>query len=200
MKRTKKENAVRKLSQHLLRGTAGSPISEALEYHLKESIPVIDNVYRPGSQEYFRIIREAREHFRNGTLEFSEVEAEYLAETDVGEFGIYEGEEVPLDFPMLAEAEYRGRKVDLNSPTRSSGPKKYKVYTKNKKGNVVKVDFGDAKGGLTSKLQDPKARKAFADRHNCEDKKDKTKPGWWSCRLPRYAEKLGLKKVSARWW
>lgn len=74
------------------------------------------------------------------------------------------------------------------------------VYTKNKKGNVVKVDFGDAKGGLTSKLQDPKARKAFADRHNCDDKKDKTKPGWWSCRLPRYAEKLGLKKVSARWW
>ena len=102
---------------------------------------------------------------------------------------------------MLQEAEYRGRKVKLNKPKRG-GPKKFYVYTKNKKGNIIKVNFGAKSGGgkLAVKLKDPKARKAFADRHNCEDKNDKTKPGYWSCRLPRYAKALGLTQVSARFW
>lgn len=92
----------------------------------------------------------------------------------------------------MNEAEYKGRDVDLNKPMRSSGPKKYKVYVKNDKGNVIQVNFGDVKGGLKSKINDPEARKAFADRHNCEKKKDKTKAGYWSCNLPRYAKLLGL--------
>jgi hypothetical protein len=92
----------------------------------------------------------------------------------------------------LKEAEYKGRDVDLNKPMRSSGPKKYKVYVKNDKGNVIQVNFGDVKGGLKSKINDPEARKAFADRHNCDQKKDKTKAGYWSCNLPRYAKLLGL--------
>ncbi len=49
------------------------------------------------------------------------------------------------------------------------------------------------------KLKDPKARKAFADRHNCEQKNDKTKPGYWACRLPRYAKLLGL-SGGGKWW
>jgi len=98
------------------------------------------------------------------------------------------------------EAKYHGKEVKLNKPMRSSGPKKYKVYTKNAKGNVIVVNFGDAKGGLTAKINNAKARKAFSDRHNCPAKKDKTKAGYWSCRLPRYASLLGLKSSFSGYW
>ena len=100
----------------------------------------------------------------------------------------------------IAEAKYKGKEVKLNKPMRSSGPKKYKVYTKNDKGNVVVVNFGDAKGGLTAKINNKEARKAFSDRHNCPAKKDKTKAGYWSCRLPRYASLLGLKSSFGGYW
>ena len=98
------------------------------------------------------------------------------------------------------EAKYKGKEVALNKPMRSPGPKKYKVYTKNAKGNVIVVNFGDAKGGLTAKINNAKARKAFSDRHNCPTKKDKTKAGYWSCRLPRYASLLGLKSSFGGFW
>jgi len=100
----------------------------------------------------------------------------------------------------ITEAKYKGKEVNLNKPMRSSGPKKYKVYTKNDKGNVVVVNFGDAKGGLTAKINNKEARKAFSDRHNCPAKKDKTKAGYWSCRLPRYASLLGLKSSFGGYW
>ena len=100
----------------------------------------------------------------------------------------------------INEAEYKGRDVDLNKPSRSSGPKKYKVYVKNDKGNVIKVNFGDVKGGLKSKINDSEARKAFADRHNCKTKKDKTKAGYWSCNLPKYAKALGLGANMNTFW
>ena len=99
------------------------------------------------------------------------------------------------------EAEYQGKKVELNKPKRG-GSKKFYVYTKNPKtGKVKKVSFGAASGGgsLAVKLKDPKARKAFADRHNCDQKNDKTKAGYWSCRLPRYAKSLGL-SGGGTWW
>ena len=101
---------------------------------------------------------------------------------------------------QVTEAEYQGKKVDLNSPKRG-GSKKFYVYTKNDKGNVIKVAFGakDGGGNLAVKLKDPKARRAFADRHNCEKKNDKTKPGYWACRLPRYAKSLGL-SGGGTWW
>jgi len=101
----------------------------------------------------------------------------------------------------MSEAEYQGKKVELNKPKRG-GSKKFYVYTRNPKtGKIKKVAFGAAGGGgnLAVKLRDPKARKAFADRHNCDQKNDKTKPGYWSCRLPRYAKSLGL-SGGGTWW
>ena len=101
----------------------------------------------------------------------------------------------------LNEAEYQGKKVELGKPKRG-GSKKFYVYVRNPKtGKVKKVSFGAKAGGgnLAVKLKDPKARKAFADRHNCEQKNDKTKAGYWSCRLPRYAKLLGL-SGGGRWW
>ena len=101
----------------------------------------------------------------------------------------------------IPEAEYQGKKVELSKPKRG-GSKKFYVYVKDpKSGNIKKVSFGADSGGgkLAVKLKDPKARKAFADRHNCDQKKDKTKAGYWSCRLPRYAKSLGL-SGGGTWW
>lgn len=101
---------------------------------------------------------------------------------------------------ILFEAEYKGKKVNVGKPQRGGAKKKYKVYVKNSKGNIIKVEFGDIHGGLTSKISNPEARKSFVARHNCDSKNDKTKPGYWSCRLPRYWKQLGLKKTSYKWW
>ena len=111
-------------------------------------------------------------------------------------FGLYEGSRVPLESPMIEETE-----PELNSPKRSSGPKKYVVYVKDPKtGNVKKINFGDEKGGLTAKINDRDAAKSFASRHNCDTKTDKTKPGYWACRLPKYAKDLGLKGGGSYFW
>ena len=112
-------------------------------------------------------------------------------------FGLYEGTQVPLETPMLEASEG----PELNSPKRSSGNKKYVVYVRNPKtGNVKKIEFGDEKGGLTSKINDRDAARSFAARHNCDAKTDKLSPGYWACRLPRYAEKLGLKGGGSYFW
>jgi len=88
----------------------------------------------------------------------------------------------------------------LNKPMRdSSGGKAYKVYVKDPKtGNIKTVRFGS--GGLRAKINDPKARQAFAKRHKCSTRNDKTKASYWSCRLPRYAKLLGLKSNFGGFW
>jgi hypothetical protein len=97
------------------------------------------------------------------------------------------------------EAKYQGKEVALNKPKRG-GSKKFFVYTKNPKtGKVVKVSFGGTTG-LKAKINNAEARKSFAARHNCATKKDKTKSGYWSCRLPRYAKLLGLKSSFGGYW
>jgi hypothetical protein len=115
------------------------------------------------------------------------------------EFGIYEGVTVPLERPMIEFQEEKD--PELNSPKRSSGDKKYVVYVKDPKtGNVRKIEFGDEKGGLTSKINDRDAARNFAARHNCDMKKDKMKAGYWACRLPKYASELGLKGGGNYFW
>lgn len=176
-------------------------ISEGLDWHLKNGIPLYENIYRFGSKNYFKLFNEARNLYNGGLLEVSSPTDIWLMKTDIGKLGIYEGKVVMLDIPILiSEAEYQGREVELNKPKRSTGPKKYQVYVNNDKGNVVKVNFGDTKGGLTAKINDPKARKAFADRHDCKNKKDKTSPGWWSCNLPKYAKALGMGDNMNTYW
>ena len=69
---------------------------------------------------------------------------------------------------------------ELNNPTKGD-VKKYKVYVRNDKGNVVKVEFGDP--NMEIKRDDPARRKAFRARHNCDTKKDKTTAGYWSCKF-----------------
>jgi hypothetical protein len=87
---------------------------------------------------------------------------------------------VPIDEDIIEEAEYQGKKVTLNDPIRTSGEsKKFKVYVKNDKGNVVVVRFGDP--DMEIRRDNPEARKNFRARHNCADKEDKTTAGYWSC-------------------
>jgi hypothetical protein len=69
---------------------------------------------------------------------------------------------------------------ELNNPTKGD-VKKYKVYVKNAKGNVIKVEFGDP--NMSIQRDDPKARANFRARHNCDQKKDKTTAGYWSCKF-----------------
>ena len=85
----------------------------------------------------------------------------------------------------IVEAEYQGRKVKLNKPMQGD-VKKFKVYVKNPKGNVVKVNFGqggDAKGGtMRIRKSNPKARASFRARHNCDTPGPKHKARYWSCK------------------
>ncbi|MDA9112050.1 hypothetical protein N9J42_01055 [bacterium] len=98
----------------------------------------------------------------------------------------------------VKEAKYKGKDVPLNKPKRG-GSKKFFVYTKNKKGNVVKVSFGGTTG-LTVKIKEKGARASFAARHKCATKKDKTKPGYWACNVGRYWKSLGGAKNFSGYW
>ena len=78
----------------------------------------------------------------------------------------------------ISEAEYQGRQVKLGKPTKGD-VKKSKVYVKNEKGNVVKVEFGDP--NMKIKKNIPARRKSFRARHNCDNPGPKTKARYWSC-------------------
>jgi len=180
-------------------------ISEHLKYHIDNDMSITENIFRYGSESYFNLLKESRELYDKGLVELSGHDKELFEGSDIGRFAMFNGELVPLDLPLeimeeINEAEYKGREVDLNHPTRSSGPKKYKVFVKNPKtGNVKVVHFGDVKGGLTAKVSDPKARKAFSSRMNCPAKKDKTTPGFWSCRANRYGHLWGGRTYPGFW-
>lgn len=115
-----------------------------------------------------------------------------------------EGKKVPLDFIMEEIEEEldevaKAKKKDppIGKPKRG-GSKKFYVYVRDK-GKVKKVSFGDT-SGLSAKINNPEARRAFSKRHDCPNKKDRTKASYWSCRLPRYARLLGLKSSFSGFW
>lgn len=87
----------------------------------------------------------------------------------------------PEAWKKAQSVEYQGRKVKLNKPFRTpDGPKKMSVYVKNDKGNVVKVNFGDP--NMEIKKDNPKRRKSFRARHNCDNPGPRWKARYWSCR------------------
>jgi hypothetical protein len=243
------------------------PISENIRYHLDKQIPIHDNTFRPGSKAHIDLIHETRLLWKKGVIELQGEDKILFENTDLGRFGMYEGEVVPLDYPMmeiLTEAQMLdGYEVDffhtkanvyanieipsenpmfedniqiqgtgkteeeafkdlqlnyenykktglneaekkkqpaLGKPKRG-GSKKFYVYVKDPKTKrIKKVSFGLAGGGLRAKLNNSKARAAFAKRHNCPQKKDRTKASYWSCRLPRYAKLLGFKTTFSGYW
>ncbi len=296
----------------LTEGKVKSLLSEGLQYHIDKKIPLFETVYRIGSDKHLSLIKEARKMYSRNVIDLCE-EDEALIGTHLGEFGIYEGESVPLDLPMLnetnkisddklmrlipkmpkgyvgkntgigeytistpdgkdivltqskdkknwfyepsnvalkilneskydkeetiqqtidrlkariedpndggnvpfliqkikdlekslneeeiEEAEFKGKDVPLNKPKRG-GSKAYYVYVRDPKTKKIKkVSFGS--GGLRAKIKNKEARNAFAARHNCKNKKDRTKAGYWSCNLPRYASALGLGANMNTFW
>jgi hypothetical protein len=271
----------------LTEGKVKHLISEGLQYHMDKKISLFESVYRIGSEKHFELIREARALWVRGIIDVSE-DDQAILETHLGNFGMYEGEEVPLDMPMVNEEKSESVKDDiydigdkiykdvytsvnltstdktvrvrdferkdpkfkqrvkdyikskglesqrdgndfeiyldkgrdfkgipllneakkkakskkkdppLNKPKRG-GSKAYYVYVRDPKTKKIKkVSFGS--GGLRAKIKNKKARNAFAARHNCKNKKDRTKAGYWSCNLPRYAEQLGLGSKMNTFW
>lgn len=305
--------------------TFQQPISENLLYHINNKKPLTENTFRYGSTAFINLWKEARTLYSRDILSVGDDDEHILLETHLGEYGMFEGERVPLDLPMLeegtfdsddniaiygdeignmakiykresgyyvdaddydffadsledlqqklmkygfnyniagqlkeinikssnvkdmvrrlyndpklieflqfkdfrnalrfiknasldewyelvgdvnnyestlTEAKYQGEEVALGKPKRG-GAKKFYVYVMNPKTKKVKkVSFGGTTG-LKAKINDSEARTNFAKRHNCAEKKDKTKPGYWSCRLPRYASLLGLKGSYSGYW
>ena len=183
------------------------PISENMRYHLDKQIPIHDNTFRPGSKAHIDLIHETRLLWKKGVIELQGEDKKLFENTDLGRFGIYEGEVVPLDYPMMeietlteAKLEEEKKQPALGKPKRG-GSKKFYVYVKDPKTKrIKKVSFGMAGGGLRAKLNNSKARSAFSKRHNCPQKKDRTKASYWSCRLPRYAKLLGFKTTFSGFW
>ena len=116
--------------------------------------------------------------------------------------GIDEEESLEERIVNILEAKKKKKKEKkdppLNKPKRG-GSKAYYVYVRDPKTKKIKkVSFGS--GGLRAKIKNKKARNAFAARHKCSTKKDRTKAGYWSCNLPRYADQLGLGSKMNTFW
>ena len=180
-------------------------LSEGLNYHLENNLDLNESIYRPQSTSFVSLFTEARKLYESGLINLSEEDKWYFDNTNLGEEGLYKGIKVPLDYPMtvefLLEAKAKAKKKQpaLNKPRRG-GSKKFYVFVRNPKtGGIKKVSFGDTTG-LKAKINDPKARKSFAARHKCAQKKDKTQAGYWACRLPRFASILGLKSNFSGYW
>jgi hypothetical protein len=235
----------------------GAIASPGLMFHQQHKKPLSECIFRIGSEAYVDFYAEARELFNEGVLKVNELDRDLIRNTDIGEYGIFEGKKIALDIPfineredalgiyddgrgnsaaigwtpdgylatvdgeydfqigpaktveelikMLAdegftnkifEAQFKGKDVPLNKPKRG-GSKAYYVYVKDGD-KVKKVSFGS--GGLRAKINNPEARRAFAARHNCDKKKDRTSAGYWSCNLPRYAKALGLGANKNTFW
>jgi hypothetical protein len=175
-------------------------VSEAIDYHTVNQIPLSENVYRIHSDGFYQFFIEAKKRYNDGSLIVEDAFDRQLLESDIGEFGLYEVDEVPLDAPFIAEED---EKVEIGKPKRG-GPKKFYVYVRDGD-KVKKVTFGD-KGGaadgstLTSKITNPKARASYAARHKCSTQNDRTSAAYWSCRLPYYAKSLGLSGGGKFFW
>jgi hypothetical protein len=218
-----------RLKTLILESTAAPFLSEAIRYHIDNRISITENIFRGQSPASFKLVTEARALYELDAILLEGLDEQLFAETDLGLWGDYDGCRVPLDYPIaleegenpcwkgyemigmkmkdgkevpncvpVNEAIYQGKDVELNKPKRG-GSRKFYVYTKNEKGNVVKVSFGDT-SGLSVKLRDPKAVKSFVARHKCGTGEKRWTARYWSCRLPRYASLLGLKGKTSGYW
>jgi hypothetical protein len=255
-------------------------MTENMQYHVTNKLPITENTFRYGSEAFLNLWAEARYLHEHNAIHLNDDDKELVVETDLGEYGMFEGVKVPLDLLMsddfdstlgseeeardvdnitflpyidklkdlkkiyekstdpvkkykvdelyknllsavirmdvddinniviqhpeyfegINEVEKKKKNFPLGKPKRG-GSKKFYVYVRDPKSKrIKKVSFGMAGGGLRAKLNNPKARQAFAKRHNCAQKKDKTKASYWSCRLPRYAKALGFNTTFSGYW
>jgi D-Tyr-tRNAtyr deacylase len=166
-------------------------VSDGLRYHLEKKIPLSENRFKIYSDSFINLINEVRTLHTKGYIELS-VNDRAIVESDLARKVILEnGNIVYLEVPeksteTISEAEYQGRKVQLGKIMQGD-IKKFKVYVKNDKGRVVKVNFGfggkSAKGKrMTIKKNNPARRKSFRARHNCDNPGPRWKARYWACR------------------
>jgi hypothetical protein len=166
-------------------------ISEELKYHLSKKIPLSENKFKINSKSFINLINEVRRLYNKGLIELNKNDRN-IVESDLARKVLLEnGQVVYLEIPIedqnfLSEAEYQGRNVQLGKIMQGD-VKKSKVYVKNDKGKVVKVNFGfggkSAKGKrMTIKKNNPARRKSFRARHNCDNPGPRWKARYWACR------------------
>ena len=144
---------------HTVKGSGSRNVKSKAQFIGSKSKNISESVMIKGKKDYIVLINKIKQ-----VLDLQEDYDDY----DWGD--------------KVEEAKYQGRTVKLNKPFRTSGgPKKFAVYVMNKQGNVVIVRFGDP--NMSIKRDDPERRKAFRARHNCSQKKDRTTPGYWSCKF-----------------
>lgn len=173
-------------------------IQEGLQHHLKTKTPFTECIFRPGSSAFFKIMLEAKKLYAEGLYKpQDEYETEVL-ESNIGEYGVYEGKKVPLDYPH--EDEEALTELDVKEKTKGKGiGKPFRsggggaVYVKTGKDSIRKINFSQS--GMKKRYNEPGALKSFMARHNCLDNKDKTTAGYWACRWPRYFSDSGK-----QWW
>jgi hypothetical protein len=177
-------------------------ISESLQYHIDNGLTLTNNIFRVYSKGYFNLVNEVRDLWTEGKIQLNE-EDTLMVESDLGK-RVKIGEQlIYLDAPfeveedeVIEEAKHRGKNVQLGKPFRTpGGPKKFAVYVKSKNGGVKKVTFGDP--NLKVRNRNKGAAKSFRARHKCDQKKDRTTAGYWSCNVGRYAKQLGLSSKNA---
>jgi len=176
--------------------TENVKVSDDLRYHIKNKITLKENVFKIYSEKYFNLINEVRELYFNNKISLNNNDI-WIVESDLDNkdwlnvpiyedvYGSVEDTHFEEDH-FLNEAEYQGRKVQLGKIMQGD-IKKFKVYVKNDKGKVVKVNFGfggkSAKGKrMTIKKNNPERRKSFRARHNCSNPGPRWKPRYWACR------------------
>jgi len=186
----------------LIESTNPEKVSPNMLYHVYKKLSITENTFRYGSESFLNLWQEARWLHENKQILFDGADKQLLEETEIGTFDFYNGKLVPIDLLLeevdLEEADKKKKTPPIGKPKRG-GSKKFYVYVRKPGGGVKKVSFGDTTG-LSAKINNAKARSAFSKRHDCPNKKDRTKASYWSCRLPRYARLLGLKSSFSGFW
>jgi hypothetical protein len=186
----------------LIESTNPEKVSPNMLYHVYKKLSITENTFRYGSESFLDLWQEARWLHENKQILFDGADKQLLEETEIGTFDFYNGKLVPIDLLLeevdLEEADKKKKTPPIGKPKRG-GSKKFYVYVRKPGGGVKKISFGDTTG-LSAKINNAKARSAFSKRHDCPNKKDRTKASYWSCRLPRYAKLLGLKSSYSGFW
>ena len=166
-------------------------VSDGLKYHLLKKIPLSENKFKINSKSFINLINEVRRLYNKGLIGLNKNDRN-IVESDLARKVLLEnGQVVYLEIPIedqnfLSEAEYQGRKVQLGKIMQGD-VKKSKVYVKNDKGKVVKVNFGfggkSAHGKrMVIKKNNPARRKSFRARMNCDNPGPRWKARYWACR------------------
>jgi hypothetical protein len=190
------ENIIKKVLNeqlnHEMRLTRKIRVSEELQYYLYNGLTLNENVFHVYSKSYLNLINEVRNLYRLGFIELNEND-KWIVISDLGKSVLSEKQSNYEDFygsvenvDLLNEADYQGRNVQLGKIMQGD-IKKFKVYVKNDKGKVVKVNFGfggkSAKGKrMVIKKNNPERRKSFRARHNCDNPGPRWKPRYWACK------------------